>query len=193
MDREYLISQYVDGTISDADRAVVEALLADDESARRMLADERKFTNFLIAASAPMEAVDWEALAACISDRVGEASEPAQSYRLAPRWLPARMAMAASLLIATGIGISVYLSSAHRTPASIPQVAVAKPVLIVTGPVAEAAPNGIADVSVGPGPQELGVAAVSRYSSDLVTRQARVVIASGINPPTSTDASSLPY
>jgi len=193
MDREFLISQYADGTISDADRAALEAILAQDADARALLAGEQRLTRFLSAANAPMQVVHWDALAARISAAVDRAEEPAPSYRLVSRWSPVGMALAASLLIASSIGISVYLSTQHTGAVLPQQTAIANPVLIVTGPVAEAAPNGVAEVSIGPAPQLAGNSDVSRYSSDLVTHQSRLIIASGINPPTSTDAFSLPY
>jgi anti-sigma factor RsiW len=196
MDREFLISQYADGTISDADRAALESLLSRDAEARQALADERRLTEFLSTAGAPMQAVDWDALAARISAAVADAEEPAPSYRLMPWWSPARLALAASVLIASAIGVSVYMSTQRASTVPTQRVAVVTPpksVSIVTGPVAEAAPNGVAEVSIGPAPQVAGNSDVSRYSSDLVTRPARLVIASGINPPTSTDAYSLPY
>jgi hypothetical protein len=141
-----------------------------------------------------MQPVRWDALAKHISAAVARVEEPAQSYRLVPRSAPGLLALAASLLIASGIGIHIYLSTRQNGVSNTPMVAIAKPVQIVTGPVAEAAPNGgMAEVSIGPAPQVAGNSDVSHYSSDLVTRQARLVIASGINPPTSTDASSLPY
>ena len=194
MDREFLISQYADGTISDADRAALEAVLGQDADVRRLLAEEQRLTQFLTAAAAPMQAVGWDALSEQISAAVAQAEEPARSYRLIPRSAPALLALAASLLIASGIGIHMYLATEHNGAANPPTVAIAMPVQIVTGPIAEAAPaGGTAEISIGPAPQMAGNSDVSRYSSDLVTHQARLVIASGINPPTSTDASSLPY
>lgn len=194
MDREFLISQYADGSISDADRAAMDAILAEDAAARDALAEEQRLTEFLRGSSAPMQLVNWDALAEGISAAVAEADEPAQSYRLIPQWIPARLALAASLLIASGIAVSVYMSNHTATvPTGNHQVAVAKPVLMVTGPLAEAAPNGVMEVSIGPAPRVAGASDVSLYSSDLVTRPSRLVIASGINPPSSSDTSSLPY
>jgi anti-sigma factor RsiW len=201
MDREFLISQYADGTITDADRAALQSLLSEDAGARELLAQEQRLTNFLSTAGAPlsMRAVDWDGLAARISSAVAEAQEPAPSYRLAAWWSPARLALAASVLVASAVGISVYTSMQHNSTApahhdhDVAVVTAPASVSIVTGPVAEAAPDGVSEVSIGPAPQVAGTSDVSRYSNDLVTRPARLVIASGINPPTSTDAYSLPY
>lgn len=107
-----------------------------------------------------------------------------------PRWLPAPLALAASVLIAAMLGIIVYLNN----PTTPTRVAIAAPraVLEISGPVAETAPGGSADVSIGPPALANGQSDVGRYSSDLVSRPSRLIIASGVDfsPETS---SSLPY
>jgi anti-sigma factor RsiW len=191
MDRDFLISQYADGTISDADRASLERALAGDPQATELLTGEQTLTAVLRESSVPLPAIQWEALAERISAAVEEAEEPATSYRLIPRRLNVPLALAASLLIASAIGFTFYLSG--RTPVTDRGTfAVAKQhVLIVTGPLAEAAPNGVSEIAIGPPASAHDKFSVARYSQELVTRPARLVIASGINPPS--DPSSLPY
>jgi anti-sigma factor RsiW len=191
MDREFLISQYADGTISDVDRTRLESALSDKAELSELLAAERKLSDFLRESSA-LPAIQWEALGERISAAVAEADEPAASYRVTPRWINAPLALAASLLIASAIGFTFYLSQrAAVTPSG--NVAMAKPsVLIVTGPLAEAAPNGVSEITIGPPANSDAKFSLARYSQDLVTRPSRLVIASGINPQSS-DLSSLPY
>jgi anti-sigma factor RsiW len=192
MDHELFISQYADGTIEDRERAALEGILAESELARETLADERRLTQLLRETSAPLPAIDWESLGSRISSAVAEAQEPASSYRLMPRWVNIPMALAASLLLASAIGFTIYLSGGHATAPTGAVATANKGVLIVTGPLAEAAPdNVVSEITIGPPANSADKFSLAQYSHDVVTRPARVVIASGINPPS--DLSSLPY
>jgi anti-sigma factor RsiW len=189
-DLEFEISQYLDGTLDPAERPALELRLAEDAAARAMLAEQTKLTRILRNASPLPAEIRWDALADHLSSVVASVPEPATPYRLIPRWLPMPLALAASLLIAAGVGISIYLHApGERGP--LPMIP-PQQVAIVTGPVAESAPGGSADVSIGPPAQAVGQSDVGRYSDDLVSRPSHLVIASGVNfsPETS---SSFPY
>lgn len=188
MNLEFVISQYVDGTLSEAGRSQLEALLANDPAARALVEQHRKLNEVLRAI--PMPGVRWELLAERIGNAVAEADAPAVSYRLFTRRFVMPMAMAASLLIACGLAITIYLAG-HKQ-GNVWRVAVAQPVVQVYGPVAESAPNVVEEISIGPAQQAGGQAAIARYSDELVSHTPRLVIASAVGVPASYD-SSAPY
>jgi anti-sigma factor RsiW len=188
MNLEFVISQYIDGTLSDAERLELEALLANDPAARALLEQHRKLDEALRAM--PVPAVRWELLAKRIGHAVAEADAPAASYRLFARRFVMPTALAASLLIACGLAVTIYLAG-HKQ-GNVSPVAVAQPMVQVLGPVAESAPNAVEEISIGPAQQAGGQAAIARYSDELVSRTPRLVIASAVGVPTSND-SSAPY
>jgi anti-sigma factor RsiW len=193
-DLEFDITQYLDGTLDPEERAALELRLAADAEARAMLVEQTSLTRFLRDAAPLPTEIRWDALADHLSSVVAAVPEPATSYRLVPRWLPMPLALAASLLIAAGVGISFYL---NQQKPSTSQVAISRPaassVLLVSGPVAETASGGSADVSIGPPPQAVGQSDVGRYSDDLVSRPSHLVIASGVNFSPETSSSAFPY
>ena len=77
---EFLISQHVDGTISDDDRAVLEAHLATDADARLLVQEYCKL-DALVKAAPPVPDVDFDVLAARINEAIDE-HNAAPSYRL---------------------------------------------------------------------------------------------------------------
>jgi len=84
-DLEFLISQYVDGTLVGGKREAMEARLKLDPAARAVLAEYRALDAQL--KSLPRLDVRWDAFAEQVSAAVAEAEEPAQSYRLSDyRW-----------------------------------------------------------------------------------------------------------
>jgi anti-sigma factor RsiW len=188
MNLEFVISQYVDGTLSEAERIQLEALLANDAAARALVEQHRKLNEALRAT--PMPAVRWELLAERIGNAVAEAEAPAASYRLFARRFVMPLAMAASLLIACGVAITIYLAG-HRQ-GNISPLAMAHRVVQVYGPVAESAPNAVEEISIGPARESGGQAAIARYSDELVSHTPRLVIASAVGVPASYD-SSAPY
>ncbi len=123
---EFLISQYVDGTLVEGERVALETRLRGDDEARVLLAEHEALTARLksVKATAPAPAVDWDRLAERISAAVagqsalvaeGDAVEESKfeaepsgasdraRWRIAPaRWL---IALAASVLLAAGAGI----------------------------------------------------------------------------------------
>jgi anti-sigma factor RsiW len=68
-DQEHLISQYLDNTLSDDQRQAVEGLIASDASARAA-ADQHSLLNAVLKEAAPLPAVNWDRLAAHLSDSI---------------------------------------------------------------------------------------------------------------------------
>jgi len=122
---EFLISQYVDGTLAEGERVALEARLRDDAEARALLEEERSLTAGLksLKAVVPAPSVNWDLLAERISASVArgpvlaatEAEEPeaASSYRIGRLRGPARwglLTLAASVVLAIG-GAALWMSN----------------------------------------------------------------------------------
>lgn len=184
---EISISQYLDGTLDDHRRAAVESRLADDPSARAMLAEERALTELLRAE--PVPEVQWDRLADSISRAIDDQVE--QRVARASWWVrlrvPGGLAVAASALLAMGIAAYVLMhgQSAVVNPASPSNpthVTVAS--LTVEGPRSDL-PGGpqVTEISIGAGGSYAAKdAALDPYADEIDNRPARVVIASGIEP-----------
>ncbi len=185
---EFAISQYVDGTLENADRQAVEAHLAEDDQARTLHSHLDQLTSAMKSLQSD-SAVHWDALTARISASIDrQQTRTAQTFKIS-RWRSAvPLAMAASVLIAAGISISIYLKSPGGN--TVPN---AQPVVVaeVTGPAAEIAANPVADVQIGPAPTMSADAMASHYDDDVVSRPARVIIASSAR--TDSDVLGLPY
>jgi anti-sigma factor RsiW len=115
-DLEFTISQYLDGTLSPEQRQQLERHLETDAAGRQMLEEYRRLDG-MIKSAMPMPGIAWEKLSGSISAAIDAHEErAAEAYRM-PRWVRMSvwpMALAASLLIAAGLGIQLY--SAHSTP-----------------------------------------------------------------------------
>src|SRR5688500_20230694 len=103
---EFSISQYLDGTLGEAEEAALETRLASDADARALLGEYRRLDRTLKAA--PLPAFDYGALSDRISAAVAREDEPAQSYRL--HWVrtAAGLAIAACVVIAVEIGRAAW-------------------------------------------------------------------------------------
>lgn len=133
--------------------------------------------------SQQMPSVNWDGLAEHISGRIAKESRPSRSMRIADwlRPMPARVALAASVLIAAGVALRLAFTGG---PAPVTLVPTPAPIVqVVHGPQVELAPQpAIAVIQVGPPPGEFE--ADNGFTDDIVARPPRVVIASGV---TSTD------
>lgn len=189
---EFAISQYLDGTLPESARRTLELCLGDDAGARAMLDEYRRLDGVLKAMPAPL--VRWDALAASISAAI-EADEErqAQAYRM-PAWVrsfAAPLSLAASLMIATGLGVQVYRSrhSASASPAARVAIAnragstAAESSIIVIGPRAEKSSTPAeVEVAIGPSDAVKDEPILVQYSNDLVSRPSHVSVASGVIP-----------
>lgn len=187
-DLEFLISQYVDGTLVGGKREALEARLKLDPGARAVLAEYRALDTQLKALPCPD--VRWDAFADQISAAVGEAEEPAQSYRIADyRWANRWVAVAAGVLIAAGTAFVALRNGTSRTPKSIaivnPESTTTPAVTVIAlGPAeAEAAPSTAPlEVAIGPSDRLQDQGGVNRYAAELLSRPAQVLIASTARP-----------
>lgn len=109
------LMEYLDGTLSPAERQEVEAWLAVDADARRMLAEHRELWSLLGSADAVPESVASE-------DFRRRTLERAQQPAL-PSWKPRVVALiAASLLV--GVVVFAWHDAASRSTLSAEDVAV---------------------------------------------------------------------
>jgi anti-sigma factor RsiW len=197
-DFEYSISQYLDGALPDEERAALEARVARDAQARALLEEYRRLDVAMKSVALPE--VRWGALASAISAAVERTIDSRQkelaapSYRL-PTWVrfAAPLAMAASVLIAAGVGIRAYLSRPHQDIAKrsvhiaqshspVPQ-AVQVASVQVSGPAADRAEGpSVVQISIGLAKSAHGEPTVSSYNDAVVTRPSHVSVASGIAP-----------
>ena len=179
---EFLISQYADGTIDPAQRATVEAILAESAEARRLLAELGELDGALRAAVPALPELDWAAWTSEISAATARlAPRRSQSFRIGPFAWPARLAMAASILIALGLALLATHDNSTPRPGSVAGDGLAS-LIDVQGPAVESDPANDStladDVNVSIGPPAIATAApdASPFAQDIVWRPARVSI-----------------
>jgi anti-sigma factor RsiW len=178
---EYLLSQYLDGQLSPAERAFVESQLAQDSNAWETLREYSEI-DALLRTPMPMPEIDWQDHAAKISAAIAEIPQPARSIPLfrPPIFRPWIAALAACLLL----GISLVLDLRSQQPkTSAPQrptdeVARAD----VTGPLIQpAGGDSLADVTLDSQPSE--PQSPVEFADPVVTQPSRVSIISAVYQP----------
>ena len=177
---EFSISQYLDGTLAEAEEAALELRLASDADARDLLGEYRRLDRTLKAA--PLPSFDYGALSDRISAAVAREDEPAQSYRL--HWVrtAAALAIAACVVIAVGVGIR-RLGPAGQTEsrqqAVNPPPAVERKQIVVVdaGPRLQPSTAPVEIIAVGPSPAAGDGPALARYQEDFISRPSQVIIA----------------
>ncbi len=173
---EFSISQYLDGTLAEAARGALEERLAIDGEARGVFAEYQSLQSAF--AAAPLPEVRWDQLARHISAAVAREEMPAQSYRISAWQRPTLLAMAASVVIAAGIGFTLMKSGSGDTlsePTRIIWVdASMSGVVASTSPAVEQPIR----IAIGPsaGAQEEPI--VLRYADSVVQRPSKAVIVS---------------
>lgn len=179
-DLEFLISQYVDGTLEEADRAGVEARLRADAGARAMLEEHRAVVAWV--RSAPLPEVRWDRLAETISSAIDQemqarADRASWAMRLVRR--PAWVAAAASVLIAAGISLHFMLGTGQGPSRTTPAVHPIRHEMLVevSQPDRPAGPV-VSRISIGAGGAYASESSLAPYADEIDTRPARVVIAS---------------
>ena len=172
---EFSISQYLDGTLGDAQRDALDERLAMDADARALLAEYQSLQGTLVADALPE--MDWEALSNRISAAVSREALPAQSYKINSWFSPARLAIAASALIAAGIGFSVLRD---KQPTTGPAIAVQPISIVATTPVSQ--PVQISSdpirIAIGPSPTVQDEPIILRYADTVVQRSSKALIVS---------------
>jgi anti-sigma factor RsiW len=175
---EFSISQYLDGGLGARERDELETRLATDGEARAMFAEYESLQKTLTAA--PLPDVRWDALAEHVSAQVARQPMPAQSHRIARWFSPARLAIAASVLIAAGIGFSILRSGPTSDSTR------AKPISIVVNdeaptanPISVSAATPTIEIAIGPSPStDGGEPVVLRYADTVVQRPSKALIVS---------------
>ena len=145
---EFAISQYVDNTLSAVDRAALEDRLEQDAEARQLLAEYRGLDELFRRELPPTPELNWNDLANQISAAVAEEEIPVRTLRIS--WHATSLAMAASVLLALGIGFVVYKNSGM--PHNVPNgpISIAK----IDGPAAEPATQpALVKIELGPADQ----------------------------------------
>lgn len=165
---EILVSQYLDGTLDELQRPAVEEQLRHDGEARRLLEEHRKL-DALLGQLPPVPAVDWDRLAQHLSAAVAREEAPVGRSALRNLFAVRRLAVAAAVLLASALGVGVYLANASRGQ------------MIVQGPQIEPAPGpALVQIEIGPSPL---AADLDLWNGDgVVTRPGQLVIASGAEP-----------
>lgn len=120
---EFLISQHLDGDLSPADEARLQALLSADASARALLAEHEKVHRELVASRELPElaSVDFTQLRASVNAAIDDAN--AQSIKLHehPAWGGRVLrygSIAVAALIAIAIGVGALMNRPGTTPAN---------------------------------------------------------------------------
>jgi len=160
---EFLISQYLDGSLSVAERSALEAQLSHDAAARTML-DEYRSLESALKTSMPVPDVKWDLLAVHLSNAVADhadamatvatSADERPTMRLVAdcnkdegphrqvarpfRWMRmvSRFAVAACLLL--GVGIAARVAFHHETKPN-DQMAKTDPIQVDIGPKIEVA------------------------------------------------------
>jgi hypothetical protein len=175
-EKEFLITQLIDGTLSPLDRAELEKDLANDAELRALLRQHRNLDEILMSAL-PLPDIEWDSFARKISASVAGAPLPIQRHRLPRAWIGIA-ALAACVLI----GVSV-LNRSENTREIAPRNTTPPPVMVaqadVTGPQSESQGNdAFSNVQLGAPPSRLGD--LSDASTSVVVEPSHVFIASAI-------------
>ena len=140
---EFAISQYVDNTLSAADRSALERHIESDPEARQILTEYRTL-NEMLRGHLPAPQVEWDRLAEKFSGAVAQEEMPARVLRMPWVGIGSGLAIAASVLLAVGVGFFVYRQ--RNTTTTQPQ---AVAIVQIEGAQLAAAP-AVVQIEVGP-------------------------------------------
>jgi anti-sigma factor RsiW len=167
---EFAISQYADGTLPNGEVAALEEILKKDASAQAMLREYRQLDHLLQDKLPPQPNEQWDRLQEYVSDVIDTEDTLRTPQALARLRWPARMAIAAAVLLAFGLSMVIISSNARHVP-----------MVQVTGPtVEEARGDAVAHVEIGPSPALAERDQTWQYAEGLVQRPSRVTIASDV-------------
>ncbi len=110
---EFAISEYLDGTLSDQERSSLEQRIASKPALAAVMAEYRSLDG-VVKNAMPMPAVKWDVLAERLSESVDDEFQRQRFY--IGNWLkqPMRLAVAAIVLIAIGMGILVMSRNVNK-------------------------------------------------------------------------------
>ena len=202
------IAQFADGTLPDAERTRVEALLENHAELQSLYAEEQSLTALL--RSDPLPNLDWDKLASRFSSAVDDGLQEhvdraswAMRFQRATSYFGARGMVAAAASFIIGLGLTTYMMRPGPTPIAdnlhlihagidhpAPPTSVA---LVVDGPQ-EDRPIGraVEEISIGPGGTYATASAPSPYSEEISARPARVMIAAEA-PPEQASSPAAPF
>jgi len=178
---EFAISQYLDGTLMPAEKAALEERLARDAEARALLEEYRKLDAVMKAPAAELAGVKWDVLAQHISNTVAKEEIPATSYVMRRIIRYGSIAIAACVLITTGIWILRPIPMPNVKPNE--QIVINQPVIVVEGPKIEtASASPVIQITIGPPPTVADAGTRTwHYADGVVARSTHVLIASGLD------------
>ena len=183
---EFQISQYVDGTLSPAERTAVDELLAADPQARKLLADYRKLNVHLTKLNAG-PSVHWDRLSEHLSAGIDRATAPVIAGRIGRfSSFTFQMRIAAAVLLAATAWIVVRHH--HGNPIAPPSVQAPVSTMEVQGPQPEIATGpAVEDVQVKPSQVAAGKEG-SRYGDGVIDHGPPQVVISGLTPSAKKDS-----
>lgn len=149
---EFAISQYLDGTLPPLERNALERYLAEDEQAQQLLEEYRALDRLARSNVLPMPAVRWDRLADHLAQVVAREQPHVRPYSIEwVRW-GSRIAVAASLLLAAGIGIlaTFWNEPTPQTPVTVVVSGPRGDTTHATALPAEQAEPIVASVTIGP-------------------------------------------
>jgi hypothetical protein len=111
---DFLISQYVDGTLEVADKKSVEQKLLTDPEARRLYAEHHEVQDLLDDFGSRIPLVNWGEFDAKLETRLEAEARGKQRVSLFRRRLRP-VAAAAALAIAAGLGYTLHAYSNHKS------------------------------------------------------------------------------
>jgi negative regulator of sigma E activity len=185
---EFSISQYLDGTLAEAERDALETRLGSDAQARAIYAEYESLQRAMIAA--PLPAVNWDKFAESISAAVADEEAPATSYKISAWFQPVRLAIAASVALVVG-GLVFMVSRNGENNSTGPNVA-QTPISIVKVDSAESTPVSTpVSVAIIPPSSTAERPSVVRYAESVVQRPSKALIVSAA--PAGQDSSQTPF
>ncbi len=145
---EYAISQYLDGTLSDLDRRVLEDQLAADAEARLLLEEHRHLKEVILRGSEIHLPINYDKLASHLSEQIDqEESFTTQPIRMQSAWVK-RLAIAAGAALMVVVG---YQFIPEKTKIVEKNLLPDNSQMLVTGPAIEKSNTTInINISVGP-------------------------------------------
>jgi anti-sigma factor RsiW len=187
---EFLISQYIDGTLNPLDRTIVEEKLAIDPAARELLRRYESL-NSELKISMPLPEIAWDDFAASIQSKTALLDPPIRHYRLTFATMSKFASLAAMIMIAVGLVAKFHgrpgdLSNS-RGGSAVAEVNLSPVQVQVNGPAPIS--SAVAKVTIGAAPD---YAAADFHSAEsIITRPTSLWISSG--SPTVQDSDATPY
>jgi anti-sigma-K factor RskA len=175
-EKEFLITQYVDGTLSPHDRAQIETSLTKDAELRDLLQKHRSLDDIL-AAAMPLPDIQWDSFARKISAVVAHSPLPTPSHHPSRAWIGITALAACVLLCVSALNRSENSREIARQNTTPGAAIVAQADVI--GPQTESQGNdAFSSVQLGTPPSQPGE--LSDPSNSVVIEPSHVFIASAV-------------